>query len=376
MMARVMVVLVAIVCLLPVSVSAQTDTNELYRQQLEAGGVTDLPRQLPADVQDLLSQLEWDSFDPNAYADVEFPALMTALFTLLGQQSSGPLQALGTLLGVVLLGGLLTGLEGVSACLPLRQTFHGLAVAGGGAALLVPLAGLLNTVAQTVEQVTVFLTAYAPVYATVVATGGRPTGAVVYQTTLLGASQLLVWAVQGAVFPVLMVSLAFGSAGSVAEGFRLDALCAFLHKGVLWFLGLFSTVYSGLMSIQQLVSAAGDTLGGRVIRFSLSSFVPVVGGLLSEAYNTVRGCGDLLRSTVGCFGMVAVALVILPPLCSCICWSISLHLAAAGAGLFSLTPVERLCNTAAGVVRVLIALLAVFALLMVVSTVVIITAGR
>ncbi len=373
---KILAVMTVLFCLLSLSVSAESDTEELYRQQLDASGVTDLPTKLPQDVQELLAQMEWDSFDSDSYTDLDFYEILTALTTLLGAQSSGPLQALGTLLGVVLMGGLLTGLEGVSASAPLRQTFHGLAVAGAGAALLVPLSGLLNTVKQTVEQVTVFLTAYAPVYAAVVATGGHPTGAVSYQATLLGASQLLAWAVQGAVFPVLTVSLAFGCAGSVAEGFRLDTLSGFLHKGVLWFLGLFSTLYSGLMSVQQLAASAGDTLGGRVIRFSLSSFVPVVGGLLSEAYTTVRGCGDLMRTTVGCFGMLAVALVILPPLCSCICWNVSLHLAAAGAGLFRLTPVERLCQTAAGAVRVLIALLAVFALLMVVSTVVVITAGR
>ena len=376
MTGRIGAVLALLLCLLALPVAAQTADDEVYYQQLEAAGVTDLPARLPGDVQELLSEMELTSFDPEGYAALDFSELFTALADLLSARSSGPLQALGTLLGVVLMGGLLTGLEGVCAAAPLRDTFHGLAVAGAGAALLVPLAGLLDTIRQTVEQVTVFLTAYAPVYAAVVATGGHPTGAVAYQATLLGASQLLVWAVQGAVFPVLTVSLAFGCAGSVADGFRLDALGAFLHKGVLWFFGLFSTLYSGLMSVQQLAASAGDTLGGRVIRFSLSSFVPVVGGLLSEAYNTVRGCGDLMRTTVGCFGLVAVALILLPPLCSCICWNISLHLAAAGAGLFRLTPVERLCHTAGGVVRVLIALLAVFALLMVVSTVVVATAGR
>ncbi len=376
MMGRIVALLTVLLCVIPLSVSAQTDAQDLYRQQLESGGVTDLPATLPEEVQDRLSQMGLDTFDPDSFADLSFGQLLTALTDLMTTQSSGPLQVLGTLLGVVLMGGLLTGLEGVSTSLPLRQTFHGLAVAGAGATLLVALSGLLNTVKQTVEQVTVFLTAFAPVYAAVIATGGHPTGAVTYQATLLGASQLLVWAVQGAVFPVLMVSLAFGCAGSVADGFRLDALGGFLHKGILWFLGLFSTVYSGLMSLQQLAASAGDTLGGRVIRFSLSSFVPVVGGLLSEAYNTVRGCGDLLRTTVGCFGMVAVVLIVLPPLCSCLCWSVGLHLAAAGAGLFRLTPVERLCLTAAGAVRVLIALLAVFALLMVVSAVVVSTAGR
>lgn len=376
MIGRILAVLAVLLWLFSVPVFAQTDQQEMYEQQLDSGGVTDLPATLPDEVQGWLSQMGLDTFDPNRFADLEFDTLLTALTDLLTAQSSGPLQALGTLLGVVLMGGLLTGLEGVSATAPLRQTFHGLAVAGAGAALLVPLSGLLNTIAKTVEQVTVFVTAYAPVYAAVVAIGGHPTGAVAYQATLLGASQLLVWAVQGIIFPVLMVSLAFGCAGSVADGFRLDALSGFLHKLILWFLGLFSTVYSGLMSVQQLAASAGDTLGGRVIRFSLSSFVPVVGGLLSEAYNTVRGCGDLMRTTVGCFGMVAMVLVVLPPLCSCICWNVSLHLAAAGAGLFRLGSVECLCRTAAGVVRVLIALLAVFALLMVVSTVVVSTAGR
>lgn len=368
------VAVLLLICCLPVA--AQTDTEDLYQQQLEAGGVTDLPGHLPENVQELLSQMEWDSFSPDSYTDLDFYSLLSGLMELIANPSSGVLQALGTLMGVVLISGLLTGLEGISASASLRQTFHGLAVAGAGATVLVSLTGLLDTVRRTVEQVTVFLTAYAPVYAAVVATGGHPTGAVAYQATLLGASQLLVWVVQEVVFPVLSVSLAFGCAGSVAEGFRLDALSGFLHKGVLWFLGLFSTVYSGLMSVQQLAAAAGDTLGGRVIRFSLSSFVPVVGGLLSEAYNTVRGCGDLMRTTVGCFGLVAVVLVLLPPLCSCICWNMSLQLAAAGAGLFRLSPVERLCQTAANTVRVLIALLAVFALLMVVSTVVVVTAGR
>ena len=103
----------------------------------------------------------------------------------------------------------------------------------------------------------------------------------------------------------------------------------------------------------------------------------LVGGLLSDAYATVVGCAGLLRSTVGCFGLVAVCLLVLPTLVQCICWHLGLHLAAGAAGLFQLSPVEKLCRTAAGSVRVLIAVLAVLALLMVVSTTVIaFSAGR
>jgi len=60
-----------------------------------------------------------------------------------------------------------------------------------------------------------------------------------------------------------------------------------------------------------------------------------------------------------------------------VCWSVGLHVAESTAVLFGLAPIQRLCRTAAGAVRVLIALLSVFALLMVVSvSAVVFSAGR
>lgn len=362
--------------MLSIPVCAQ-DTDTLYRQQLSASGADGLVTRLPADVQELLREMELDTLDPSAFIGLEFQSVLDALLGLMRRQADGPLGALGSLLGVVLLSALFTGLEGSGPVLGLRRTYHGVAVLGAAGAVLVPLFGLLESVSRSVEQVTVFLSAYVPVYGAILLSGGRGVSALSYQTTLLGASQLLTWLLHSGVFPAVTVSLALGCTGSLSEGFCLESISQTIHKTVLWALGLFSTIFSGLLSLQQMVAAAGDSLSGRMLRFSLSSFVPVVGGLLSDAYATVVGCAGLLRSTVGCFGLVAVCLLVLPPLLSCICWHVGLHLAAGAAGLFQLSPVEKLCRTAAGSVRVLIAVLAVLALLMVVSTTVIaFSAGR
>ena len=74
--------------------------------------------------------------------------------------------------------------------------------------------------------------------------------------------------------------------------------------------------------------------------------------------------------------MVATALILLPPLLACLCWNLCLHLSAGAAALFHLTQLEKLCRTVAGAVRVLIAVLAVFALLMILSTSVVVFAGK
>ncbi len=357
-------------------VAAQTDTQQLYEEQLSASGAEGLMERLPADTQMLLEQLGGEVLQPSTYTGLSFGQVSRLLTELLQQQSGSAWQAFGVLLGVVVLSALFSSLEGTAESLSLRQTYHMVAVLAAGGALLLPLFSLMQTVKETVEQVTVFMTGFVPVYGAILATGGTAVGAISYQTTLLAAAELLTWLIRSGVFPVLTVSLALGCTGSVAQGFCLDSFSNTLHKGILWALGLFSTLFSGVLSLQQMVAAAGDTLGGRVMKFSLSSFVPVVGSLLSEAYSTVVGCSGLLRSTVGCFGMLVTVLIVLPPLCSCISWSISLHLAGSAAALFGLSPLEKLCKTAAGAVRVLIAVLAVFALLMVVSTTILVFVGR
>lgn len=363
--ARFLLCFILLWCLCAVTVSA--DTDDLYRRQAQAVGVEDLPRHLPADLQELLEQTQTDLLDPATYGDLSLQQVVDLLGALLTEQSAGPLQALRMLVGVVLISALLGGLNPGDAPV-LRRAYQGVAVLGAGGILLPSLLALLDTVGQTVDAATVFLTAFAPVFAAILAVGGRTAGAVAYQATLLGASGLFGWLIRLWVFPLLSVSLAFGCVGTVTDDFGLDRISGGLHKAVLWALGLFSAVFSGVLSIQQMVTAAGDSVGVRVARFSLSGFVPVVGNLLSEAYTTVMGCAGLLRSVVGAFGLVAVVLMLAPPLVNCVCWSVALHLASGVAALFGLRSIERLCTVAAGAVRVLIALLAVFALLTVMAT--------
>lgn len=350
--------------------------QEMYAQQLESGGAADLPRQLPQDVQTLLEQLDLHTFDPSAYTELGLTQMAQAVADLLYTQSSGPKQTIGMLLAVILLCALFGGLDGAVGNVSLRRTYRGVATLAAGGAVLTPLFSLFSQVWETVQQVTVFLTAYVPTYAAVLVTGGRAVSAVSYQTTLLAAVQLLLWLVRVGVFPLLLVSLALGCVGAVSEGFCLHRLSDTFHKIILWMMGLFSTLFSGLLSLQQMVAVSGDTLSGRVVKFSLSSFVPVVGGVLSEAYNTVVGCSGLLRSTVGAFGVISVVLVVLPPLLTCVCWNVGLQLAGGAAAVFGLTELDTLCRTAAGAVKVLIAVLAVFALLMILSTSVVVSVGR
>ncbi len=369
-------VLVCVGLLLLFTLPVGARTNDLYAQQLEASGAQELKERLPADTQALLDSLSLGDWQPESMTDLSFSSVLDVLLQLLRDNASGPSAVLATLVALVALSALFGGLEGLTERASLRETYHSVSVLAGAGLLIGSFQPLLDTVWRAVDSVRVFMLSFVPVYAAVVAAGGSPSGALSYQTTLLAAAQLLTAGIHAVVLPVLLVSVAFGCIGTVADGFCLTAFSQSFYRAVLWGLGLFSTVFSGVLSVQQMVAAAGDSVSSRVVKFSLSGFVPVVGGVLSEAYSTVVGCAGLLRSTVGCFGLAAVVLTVLPPLCSCVLWNVCLGLGGNAAAMFGLSALEKLCRCIAGAVRVLIAVLAVYGLLMIVSTSVVVFVGR
>lgn len=374
MIRRICVLTAAMLLCFSFSVGAQT--TQLYEEQLAASGAPQLIERLPASARELLESLELDGFSQSDFTQLEFSSAFQTMLSLFKDNTGAPLRAFVSLLGVVLLSAMFGGLQGLSDRTPLRQTYQTVSVLAAAGLLLTSVGSLVRTVQAAVDSVNVFMLSFVPVYGVIVASGGSPTAAISYQTTLLAAAELFTQGVRVAVLPILLVSLALGCIGTVADGFCLSSFSATFYKIVLWGLGLFSTVFSGVLSIQQMVAAAGDSVSSRALKFSLASFVPVVGGVLSEAYSTVMGCAGLLRSTVGVFGVVATAVIILPPMVSCIGWSVCLSLGGNASALFKLDALEKLCRCIGGAVRVLIAVLAVLGLIMIVSTSVVAFAGR
>ncbi len=368
--------LLTVVLLLFFSLSAAAQTTEWYEEQLAASGAEELIERLPADAQELLETLELDSFSQDGYTQLELSAVLETLLSLLQQNIAAPMGALLSILAVVVLSAMFGGLQGLADRSSLRQTYHTVSVLASTGLLLTSFGTLLRTVQAAVDNVNVFMLSFVPVYGVIVASGGSPTAAISYQTTLLAAAELFTQGIRVAVLPILLVSLALGCVGTVADGFCLNTFSSTFYKIVLWGLGLFCTVFSGVLSVQQMVAAAGDSVSIRAVKFSLASFVPVVGSVLSEAYSTVIGCAGLLRSTVGGFGVVSTLAIILPPMVSSIGWSLCLSLGGNAAALFKLDALEKLCRCIGGAVRVLIAVLAVLGLMMIVSTSVIVFAGR
>lgn len=370
-----MIMLTMVMCLPAGAEGGAAEWDELYQEQAEASGAGDLPDNLPEETRQLLDQLGITSIDAEGFSSLEPQGVWKALAELTGQEASGPLRSVGVVLGVVLLCALMEGMKQTLRDPSASPVFQVVCVLAACAALLVPLSSCVQAVCRAAESTSVFMGSFVPVYAGILVTAGHAVTAASYQTVVLFAAELITLLATHLLVPLLTVSLALGMAGSLDTGLRLDSLSSAINKGAAWLLGITTTLFVGLLTLQGIVGGAADTLSSRALRFSLSSMVPVVGGSLSEAFSAVKGCLGLLKSTVGGFGMLATALIVLPPLLQCAVWSLGLALCTAAVELFGLGQISALLRSAQAVVKTLIAVLAACSLFMIVATAVVTAAG-
>lgn len=367
---------VLLVLLLLFSFSAMAEETDWVTENLEQSGAADLWGALSDDTRALYRAIGVDSLADLTTVTVSPENLFSTAADLMGEQAKQPLAATGVLLAAVVLCAYLGGMRETVNEAGMANIYNSVSVLGVSAVVLVPFTACIRSVQAALSGAGVFMGSFSPVYVAVLAANGQLRMAASYQTVLLLFSQLLTWLTGGVLLPVLLAAVAMGMITAVADTGNLGKLGEMLLKGVSWTLGILAGVFTTLLSVNGMLGAAGDTLGNKMIKLSISSFVPVVGGAVSEAFLTVRSCCGIVKSTVGAFGIVTAVLLLLPAVVQCLCWLLALWVCRMAAEAFEQQALTALLKTVEAVVRTMLAALAVCAVFMIVATTVVIVAGR
>ena len=165
---------------------------------------------------------------------------------------------------------------------------------------------------ETIQQMDAFAGLLLPAMATLTAATGGVTGAAVRQGVTVLFSDLLITAIDRLLVPLLYAYVAACCAQAALGNEGLKKLSA-LIKGAITFL-----LTGGLLVFVGYLTASGAIAGSaaaavKAAKLAISRAVPVVGGILSDAAETVLAGAGVLRGTVGVVGtLVVLAICIVP----------------------------------------------------------------
>ena len=162
---------------------------------------------------------------------------------------------------------------------------------------------------------------------------------------------------------------------SISSDIKIDGIIRELSKFIKWVIAFVMTVFSGLLTFKTLITTAADTVSTRAVRFTLSSFIPIVGSALSEAYKTIQGSMTLLKTGLGVFVIISIVIVFLPVVINCLLWIISLNISSGVADMLDVKAPSSVLRSCSSVLSTLLVIILCVMAIYVISTAIILTLG-
>lgn len=172
---------------------------------------------------------------------------------------------------------------------------------------------LVQTGEETIVQLSEFTKVLMPALTTAAAAAGSMTGAAARQMATLIVSNLLLNLMTGLLIPLVYLYITACAGAEAVGNPGIGAIGGFIHWAVKTVLTWLLLLFTAYISISGVISGSADRAAVKLTRFAVSGMVPVVGGILSDATESVLVGAGLLRNTIGIYGTLAVlAFCILP----------------------------------------------------------------
>lgn len=187
----------------------------------------------------------------------------------------------------------------------------------GAAAILLlsagEMKGFLHSSAETISHVHTFSKLLMPVMSGACFSSGLPTASAALYAGSMLFMQVLLSLMEKLLLPLVYAFIALAGADAALDGDTLDRFKKFIGSTIKNSLKVVMILFSAYLTLTGLISGKADAIALKAAKLTVSSTVPVVGGMVSDATETVLVGAKLLLNSAGIFGMLgALSILVLP----------------------------------------------------------------
>lgn len=180
-----------------------------------------------------------------------------------------------------------------------------------------------------VDGMTGFMQALMPVLLTLLVAVGGVSSAALMSPVLLTVMGVFGTLIKSFILPLILFATILSIMNNLTERINLSNLAGLLNTVAMGAMGVFSTIFLGILALQGVAGAVGDSLTIRTAKFATDAFIPVVGGMLSDALEAVVGTSLLIKNAVGLAGMTVIGAAMVMPLLKIVTLAFTYKLAGA-----------------------------------------------
>ena len=235
-----------------------------------------------------------------------------------------------SVIGVLLLSSVLNQFSGVS-----EKTVHLAATVMIGLIVLNPAYSLIRLGVDTVGEMEEYAKLLIPVLTAALAAQGGVTSSTALYGIITGFSAFLVTLVTKIVVPMLYIYFCLSLICGAVSNDLIKNVQNFIKWLITWCLKITLYVFMGVIGITGVVSGTADASAVKAMKLTISGMVPVVGGIISDASETILVSAGLMKSAAGIYGILAIIAVFIGPFLKIGCQYLMLKATGAVCSVFS-----------------------------------------
>lgn len=229
---------------------------------------------------------------------------------------------------------------------------------------------------QSIDMMSSFMVALLPLLIVLIATFGQVITISFFHPIIIFLIHISGVLTTNFIFPLLYFSALLMIVSHLNEHFQATHLAELFKTVSLSILGIFFTIFLGVMSVQGTASAIQDGVALKTTKFITGNFIPVIGRTFTDAADTFLAAALLLKNAIGIVGLIIIITIAIFPAMKIMVISIIYKLAAALLQPLGNSPVITSLNLVSKYIMYMLACLIIVTFMFFLSIVIIIVASN
>ncbi|MEG2561327.1 MAG: stage III sporulation protein AE, partial [Clostridia bacterium] len=165
-----------------------------------------------------------------------------------------------------------------------------------------------------------------PLLVTAITMLGGINTAAVFKPMMAVLSASIMSVISKFVMPLFIAIIIFCVVGNLSKEIRLEKITNFFHSLAKTVLGAIFSIFVTFLSLQGLTGNILDSVSVKTAKFAMQSYVPILGGYLSDGFDLLMASVVLIKNSMGVAFIVIIVATILSPIIKIAVFSLGLKL--------------------------------------------------
>lgn len=194
--------------------------------------------------------------------------------------------------------------------------------------VMVEVGKVIKLTTNTISNISILMQAIFPILLTMTTLLGGVTTSAVFKPMMTTLVTIITVFISKIIIPMFIAVIAFSIVGNLTKSVKLDKLTEFFKSSATYILGGVFSLFVAFLTFQGLTGGVIDSISIKTAKFAMQSYIPVLGGYLSDGFDLMLASLVLIKNSIGVIGLIMILSIIALPTIKIIVLSLGLKLAS------------------------------------------------